>query len=195
MALDPNEVLVAPTGHLYLAPEGTAGPADLTTAWPAAWVDLGYLSEDAVTMSSDAEETEIGAWQSDNPIWSNVSVGRSIQFQLMQWNEDTLLFAFGGGTYTEGAGFFTYTAPPVAGYEVSALGLEVIDGSKVTRLVWHRVKITDMGDVTFKGDEAAMLDLTVKLLDNGAAEPWFAIKPLATGGATLAAPRPTTKAA
>jgi hypothetical protein len=180
MALDPNEVSVAPTGQLLLAPEGTAPPADLTAPWPAAWVDMGYLSEDALTMGSSADATEIMAWQSDYPVWSNVRISSTVAFQLMQWNGFNLEFAFGGGVYTPDAanGFWTYQAPPSAAFEVRALGLETIDGTKVRRVVWHRVKMSDRGDVVFRGDEASLLDLTVQLLDNGANPPWAMIAPL-----------------
>jgi hypothetical protein len=193
MALDPDELIVAPTGKLLLAPVGTAPPADTTTAWAAAWIDLGYLSEDAVTVSHDSETTEIMAWQSSYAVWSDVRVGQDIQFQLMQWNEDTLSFAYGGGTFTAGK----YEAPARGAYDPHALGIEVVDGSKVRRVIYHRVKVSELGDITFKGDEAALLDVTVKLLDNAGASPWT-ILGLETGVA-LSAPAPasgtTTKAA
>ena len=37
------------TGCLYYAPAGTALPTDATTALPAAYTCVGYLSEDGVT--------------------------------------------------------------------------------------------------------------------------------------------------
>jgi hypothetical protein len=173
MAMNPDEIVVAPTGQLFLAPVGTAPPADTSTAWAAAWVDLGYLSEDAVTVSAESEETEIMAWQSSYAVWSDVRVGYTVQFQLMQWNEDTLLFAFGGGTYTAGTG--KYEAPARAQYDPQAIGIEIVDGSKVRRVVYHRVKVNELGDIVFKGDEAALLDVTVKVLDNAGAAPFTLI--------------------
>jgi hypothetical protein len=195
MAVDPNEIHVAPTGRLFLADEGTPPPADLTTAWPAAWTDMGYLSEDALTMAANATTVEIMAWQSDSPVWSNVKIARTVAFQLMQWNQVNLEFVFGGGTFTEDAanGFWTYDAPPKSMFAVKALGLEAVDGDSVTRLVWHRVKVSDQGDIVFRGSDAALLDMTLQLLDNGTAEPWtmmapMAALPLAAAGATSGNP-------
>ena len=48
------------TGCLYYAPAGTALPADATTALPAAYTCVGYLSEDGVTNATDSAGDAIG---------------------------------------------------------------------------------------------------------------------------------------
>ena len=47
------------TGCLYYAPAGTALPTDATTALPAAYTCVGYLSEDGVTNATDTDTTDI----------------------------------------------------------------------------------------------------------------------------------------
>jgi hypothetical protein len=171
MALDPDEIIVAPTGSVYIAPVGTAPPADTTTPWAAAWKDLGYLSEDAVARSFDSETVDIMAWQADAPVYTDLTLTQTLQFQLMQWNEDTLVFAYGGGVAASGK----YSAPAKAAYDPTALGVEIVQGSTVYRMVVARAKITEVGDSNFKGDEAAVLDVTLKVLDNAGAAPWTII--------------------
>lgn len=187
MALVPEEILVAPTGSVFLAPVGTAPPTDTTTAWPAGWADLGYLSEDAVTGSYDSTTVDIMAWQADAPVYTDVSVIQSLQFQLMQWNEETLTFAFGGGVWTAGTTDASYAAPAKSAYVEQALGVELLKGATVFRFGYARVKVTDLGDTNFKGDEAALLDVTVKVLDNAGAAPWKVVG-LPKPGALLSAP-------
>lgn len=193
MALDPDQIIVAPTGSVFVAPVGTAPPTDTTTAWPAAWKDLGYLSEDAVTGSYDSETVDIMAWQADAPVYTDLSVTQSLQFQLMQWNEETLTFVFGGGTWDDAGALANYEAPAKATYDPVALGIELIKGSAVYRFGYARVKVSELGDTNFKGDEAALLDVTVKVLDNAGLPPWKVIG-LDKGAALLAARAPTKAA-
>ena len=47
------------TGCLYYAPAGTALPTDATTALPATYTCVGYLSEDGVTNATDTDTTDI----------------------------------------------------------------------------------------------------------------------------------------
>lgn len=50
------------TGGIYRAPKGTALPTDATTALSAAFVNLGYVSEDGVSNANDMDVSEIKAW-------------------------------------------------------------------------------------------------------------------------------------
>jgi hypothetical protein len=194
MALDPDEVIVGTTGSVYLAPVGTSPPTDTVGAWPAGWVDLGYLSEDAVTSSFDSETVDIMAWQADAPIFSDVTLTQSFQFQLMQWNEDTLTWVFGGGTWTAGPPA-SFAAPAKAAYDAMALGIEAVMGSKIVRWGLSRVKITELGDINIKGDEAALLDVTVKVLDNAGQSPWKIVGVGAGAVALASRQRSASKAA
>lgn len=196
MALDPNEIIVAPTGSIFLAPVGTAPPTDTTTAWPVAWKDLGYLSEDAVTGAFDSTATDIMAWQADAPVYSDVSLSQTLQFQMMQWNQDTLTFAFGGGTWDATGATASYAAPAKSAYTPQALGIEIVKGATKFRFGYGRVIITELGDINFKGDEAALLDVTVKVLDNAGAAPWKVIGLDKVSGLLAAEPETaSTKAA
>ena len=47
------------TGCLYYAPAGTDLPTDATTALPATYTCVGYLSEDGVTNATDTDTTDI----------------------------------------------------------------------------------------------------------------------------------------
>jgi len=60
MAVAGSEVRVAGSGHVYLAPVGTAMPTD-TAALPADWVDLGYVTEDGVMFNFDRETEDLNS--------------------------------------------------------------------------------------------------------------------------------------
>ena len=54
-----------PAGALYWAPLGSTLPTDATTALDAAFLPLGYVSEEGLTNSNSRDNDEIHAWGGD----------------------------------------------------------------------------------------------------------------------------------
>jgi hypothetical protein len=165
--LDCAEVRVGLTGHLYVAPVGTAAPLDLDVTPPAPWVDLGYLTEDGVSMSVDSDREDFTPWQSTSPCRSVVtSQTNTWTFTLMQRNADTLRLAFGGGTIVAGtaAGSWIYTPPPVGLSEVSFV-LDVEDGPIRDRWIAYRANPALGGEVNFTKSDPTTFEVEVTLLD------------------------------
>ena len=50
------------SGAIYYGPLKTALPTDATTVLAAAYLQLGYVSEDGVTNSNSADGDTINAW-------------------------------------------------------------------------------------------------------------------------------------
>lgn len=167
MALDCAEVRVGLTGHLYTAPVGTAMPADVTTAIPTPWVDLGYTTEDGLSMSVDTNKEDFNVWQSNSPCRSVVtSQTYTTSFTLVQRNADTLKLAFGGGEVTAaGVGAVKYTPPP-AGLNEAAFVYEVQDGAITDRYLMYRGNPALSGDVSFTKGEMTGYEIEVTHLDS-----------------------------
>lgn len=91
------------TGGLLIAPAGTALPTDATTTPNAAFVPLGYVSDEGVTDGSDAASIDdIFAWGGDNvaSLQSTGSVQR-YAFKLIEWfNTDAAKFLYGTSNVT-----------------------------------------------------------------------------------------------
>lgn len=64
MSNDADNVRVALTGSILMAPKGSTAPVDLDSAWDAAWTDLGFMSDDGVSMEYSTDVEDINAWQS-----------------------------------------------------------------------------------------------------------------------------------
>ena len=170
MALNATEITVAANGSIYVAPVGTTLPAkhtDPTAGLNAAFgYALGYASEDGVTFSATPDVTDIGAWQSKDPVRRLVTATEnSVSTELMQWNEKTFPLVFGGGEVTEAGGFYTYT-PPAADEglaEVSVI-IDWNDGDKNYRLVIPRANATEGTETQLQRGASANLALTLKAL-------------------------------
>lgn len=138
----PTQVRVGP-GTLYIAPVGTAEPADLTTALNAAWLDLGYTAEGhSFTASPSFDPVEVA--EEVDPV-SYEMTGREmrVEFALAQITAKRLSYALNGGTITVGTGIVTFD-PPTPGTETRvALLWESLD--KKERWVWR--KCLQTGDV------------------------------------------------
>lgn len=173
MALDATQVRVGLTGHLYAAPVATTMPADATTALAVAWKELGYVTEDGITIGSAANVAKIMAWQTQYEVRRMVtSRDQTFKFKLMQRNTETLKLAMGGGAVTVSGAVSTYT-PPVGGtsYE-RAFVFEVDDGSVIDRWLCYRGVAVLSGDVVQKKDEASVFDLEVGVLADATGNTW-----------------------
>lgn len=183
MALTPAEIVVAGTGHLYLGPTTATLPAvdsDPTVAPGTGFVEAGYMEEAGIGFTSSVEITEFLVWQ------ATVAVRRSRKLQvqefaapLVQWNADTIVAAFGGGTVSTGT-HPTYTFP-VAGDALKeyAVVLDLIDGTKVLRFVNPRMNSgLENVTATFNKDNMAVLNLNLKSLASTTA-PYVIMTPAA----------------
>lgn len=165
-----GQIRLAGTGHLYVAPVGTAAPADTSSAWSASWQDLGYTTDTGVTFSKKDAFDQL-------PLWQVMVAGRvipksrdiSFKFELVQMNAVTLPLWGGGGAVALNAGGTTeYTydiLPTLTSYE-RALGIEFTDnnGAVKYRLIVARGMVTDTTDVTLSRTKAATLGVTFECL-------------------------------
>lgn len=161
-----DEIIVAANGGVYVAPVGSTLPTDADTALDAAFVDLGYISEDGVNFAPNTESEQIPAWQSFSPVRIvQTSAGMQASFTLMQWNEETVPVAFGGGTWLDnGDGTWDFDPPAPGEDTVRALVIEGIDGSRKYRVIFPRVQLEELGEVTFTRGEFSPLEVTLTAL-------------------------------
>lgn len=149
MALNKDNVRVGITGAVYRAPKGTALPTDATTALNAAFIDVGYISDEGVTLNVESESTEIRAAQFS-------AVVRAIQtshtvtaaFTMIETNDESQKIFWAdedatkesveirGGGQTEGAWV-----------------LEILDGKEIMRAVFADGAVTERGEVQLLNDE------------------------------------------
>ncbi|MGI5408733.1 phage tail protein [Streptomyces chartreusis] len=173
MSLDSDNVRVALTGSILLAPVGTTGPTDLATAWGAGWVDLGYMSDDGVSMEYSTDVEDIGAWQSLSPVRRVLtSVDMTLGFTALELKASTITAYFPDSTITEVTAdtVWRLDIPAAPGPDERAVGLEWIDGNIKNRLVIPRAEITDRGAINLGRSSAVGLEMTVSAYASAAPE-------------------------
>lgn len=178
MAKDVDEIRVAANGLIHVGPLGTTAPTDTTTAWDAGWIDLGYASEDGVSISKTRDVATLNVWQSFFAARRVVtSEDFRVSFNLTQWNYQTVPLAFGGGTITDTAGAapYTYTPPAAGSIDERAVGIEWVDGTVTYRLVIARAMVTENVETQLAKASMSELPITLGVIGEEGVDPFTII--------------------
>ncbi|WP_406296169.1 phage tail protein [Embleya sp. NBC_00888] len=167
--LNPNEIRVAGTGRVLVAKLGSTVPADTTAGWGASWVDLGYTSTDGIKFTKKDKIDPVDTWQSVSAarfVYSDRDL--TLKFALMQLNEDTLPFFFGGDHVTEtsaGSKVYKYEVGSTPKVDERMLGIEFADGDAIKyRFVIHRGQVTETDELALTRTAAIKLGVTFTAL-------------------------------
>lgn len=71
-------------GAIYFAPAGSTLPTDASTSLPSAYVNLGYVTEDGVTMTTSEETDVIKAWGPENVMVNQTDFGETVTYNLLE---------------------------------------------------------------------------------------------------------------
>ncbi|ACD98594.1 hypothetical protein [Bifidobacterium longum] len=149
------------TGCLYYAPAGTDLPTDATTALPATYTCVGYLSEDGVTNATDTDTTDINEMGGIKVLSEISGYGETWQFNMIETNEASLKLRFGTANVTGTAEKLTvYHAIPSG--ESLVLVFEIaMTGNRVKRIVVADGTITEFDDTTYSAGDAIGYGVTM----------------------------------
>lgn len=164
--LSSDNVMVAVSGAVYVAPSGTEAPADASTPLAAEWRPLGYLSEDGVTISpSQTDVTAINAWQESAEVRKSVTaVENTMAFTMIEVRAETLALYY-GEEILAGATSYTFGGP---GSGRKAFVVDVIDGDRVVRYYAPIGEVTERSETAYKNGEPIGLNVTVSVYPSAA---------------------------
>lgn len=153
-------------GAVYSAPLGTTLPKDATTALGAAFKSLGYISEDGMTNSNSPETDNIKAWGGD--VVDNVQTEKADTFSytlIEALNPDVLKEVYGeknvSGSLETGITIKANSSP----MEEHCLVVEmVLKGGILKRIVIPIGKVSEVGEIVYKDDEASGYETTIAAL-------------------------------
>lgn len=151
------------TGAIFYAPLGTTLPTDADAELNAAFVGLGYVSEDGLTNDNAPESSQIKAWGGDTVL--NVQTDRPDSFSLTLievMNKDVLKAVYGNTNVTVDANgniAVKATSDDLGG------GCWVFDmllrGNRKKRIVVPNGTISDLGTISYTDDEAVGYEITI----------------------------------
>ncbi|MBP3753593.1 MAG: phage tail protein [Lachnospiraceae bacterium] len=151
------------SGAVHFAPLGTTLPTDATTALDPAFVDLGYVSADGLTNNNSPESDTVKAWGGDTVL--NLQTDRPDTFAL------TLIEAMNQNVLKAVYGETNVTVDTNGNVSISATAEDmpsgawvfdmILKGGRAKRIVVPNGTISELGEITYKDDEAVGYNITI----------------------------------
>lgn len=162
MALDATQVRIGITGEVYRGTLASPAPTSSVSALDPTFKGLGYISEDGVTENWDDSVDNIVAWQNATTVRASMTESTAtVAFTLIQTNGAVLETFHRGSTMVQpSAGNFRLDVKPATA-DPRKWVLDVLDGTKHTRIYLGNAEITERGEIVYQNGEAVGYPVTI----------------------------------
>ena len=160
-------------GAAFSAPVGSTLPTDAITALDAAFTDLGFLSEDGLTRSRSLSSTTIKEWGGLPVLITDDEDITTFKFKLIEYLNTDVQKVINGDDNVTGTLATGLAIQPGDMQERAFVFWQRMRGGVSHRIVVPRGKITEVGDVVFKSNEAVAYDVTVTAMNDGNKKPYY----------------------
>lgn len=155
-------------GAIYRAPAATTLPTDAITELNAAFKQMGYISDDGVTNENSVESDDIKAWGGDTVQTLQKEKTDTFKFTFIEaLNLEVMKAVYGDanvtGTLADGVAIKANSAEQEACCWVIDM---ILNGKVMKRIVVPNGKVTEVGEVVYKDDEAIGYETTVKAMND-----------------------------
>lgn len=173
MANDVSNILIF--GHddakVWTGSLGTTAPVGLA-APGAGWDDLGWLSDEGISLSDTPDQTDFYAHQGGTLVASVITRDeRSIKFQCLESTAKQLGLFYSGLTMASSGSYYggeikgSRSISRAFIYDDYAINQALPDGSPIhERYVIPKGTVSDKADLVYKRDEMRIWEFTVKIL-------------------------------
>ena len=150
-------------GAVHWAPLGSTLPTDATTALDPAFVDLGYVSEDGLVNNNSPESDTVKAWGGDTVLSLQTDRPDTFALTLIEaMNDDVLKAIYGPTNVTvDNDGNVTVKATAEDMPSGSWVFDMILKGGRAKRIVVPNGTISELGEITYKDDEAVGYNITI----------------------------------
>ena len=158
------------SGAVFTAPAGSTLPTSASATLDTAFNDMGFVSEDGVTKSTSISTTTIKEWGGAPVLVTQDEKIISVKLKLIEYKrKDVHSFVHGSANITESSGAITIKNNADDPGEQAIVIDMVLRGNIPYRMVIPRGKITSIGDIVYKTNEAIGYDIeiTTMLDDSG----------------------------
>lgn len=155
-------------GAVFRAPLGTTLPTTADEALDSAFVNQGYCSEDGLTNNNNTETESIKAWGGDTVLVVGTEHTDEFGVTLIEVTNPDVLKTVHGDSNVSGD-LTTGLTVKVNSDEApeSAWVVDMILHGVMKRIVIPKGKVTEIGEVSYKDDDAVGYELTIAALAGG----------------------------
>jgi hypothetical protein len=153
-------------GAIYRAPIGTTLPTDASTALDAAFVNMGFVSEDGVTNSNSPESDELKAWGGDTVLNLQTAKPDTFKYTLIEaLNVEVLKYVYGDDNVSGTLATGITIAANSKDQEEQIIVIEMaLNGGVLKRIVIPDGKVSEVGDITYQDGGAVGYETTLTAL-------------------------------
>lgn len=151
------------SGAVFRAPLGSTLPADATTALDAAFIAMGYVSEDGLTNEFSVESDEVKAWGGDVVLATQTDRPDKFKYVAIESMNQEVLKAYYGNTNVTGtlAEGITVTANTKELGAHSYVFDMVLRGGGFKRIVVPNGMVSETGEVVYVDDKPIGYEMTI----------------------------------
>ena len=162
MALIADEVRVAITGEVHVAPPDAAAVTSATQSLTSPWTGLGYNNDEGIVESFEESTEVLRAWQNNAAFRTIVTESEArLAFTMIQTNKATLeLFHKGSKIVDDGNGGFRMDVI-LPTPDPRSFVIDVIDGDEHIRFYVPRGEVVERGEVSYVGGAAVGYNVTI----------------------------------
>lgn len=160
MAGDKDNASILSSADVYVADLATAGPTDLSAAWPAGWDAVGLLHTDGITESRDEDWSDHYALGGILVRHHRSTHKRTFTFRALEDNAVTFALAHPGSTEATAVGVTTRTIKIPTPLRKS-FGFEFVEGDKVRRIIVPEGEVSGPGEVVENDGDLRVLEFEV----------------------------------
>lgn len=169
-----DEVRVAVDGIVSVALSTATAPTTATSTLPSPWVDLGYVSEDGVTETTEISSDKIRAWQNAKVVRTSITEAAvTWTMTLIQTNADTVGLYYNGVVDADGS----IVIDPTKDRPTIQANIDVIDGDEIIRSYAPEATISEVGDQVYQNGVPIGYEVTVEAAYNealgGSVKKWY----------------------
>lgn len=156
MALTADNVVVGVTGKVYTGATTATAPTSSTAALTG-FTELGYVSSDGVSFTTDKSTNQIRAWQNADLVRESITEGTvTYSFTLLETTEEVLALYF-GSVVVDGK----VTLNPTNTGGRKSFVIDVVDGAKAIRHYVPSGEVLAVEAQTIQNGEAVAYGVTV----------------------------------
>jgi hypothetical protein len=183
VATNADRILIAQMARLYLAPVGTAAPADPVVVPAVDWVEVGYFAPDSLQWATDPNFETVSSHQSNYPTRRfQTTDAATIQCNLQEWSAANFKAVYGGGTVETVAAdvgppatilHYKFTPPAVGQRTQTAAMIDITDGSKHYRRLIPKCEQTEGVEIGYDKTNEATLPLRLSVIAADVGDAWY----------------------
>ncbi len=149
-------------GGIYIAPTSTALPTDASATLANTFVNVGYVSEEGVKHNVSRTTQDIKEWNGDVVDSSTTEFKNEWKIKFIEsLNVDVLKLVFGESNVTVTNNKIKVTINSKELEEHAIVIDMAAKGGKLQRIAIPRGKITAIGEINHKANEAVAFDTTI----------------------------------